>query len=546
MNRLLSPILIPLVALCLALAMAAPAAAHTGSVLTVPVADEGTDVADLIGSTCAEVSPESNDSSLSSRSVDIEPYIIEPEDGANVYGDIEIWATELIDPTGIVSALFEYSPNGSDWYDIGIDYDGTIEAKAVDCTTYQSDIWTQDWAINTLAEGWYYLRVTMASDTSVGQDEVLVYVDPTPPIPVLSEPTLIDGLVAPVTEVVAFEAATTDEDVVCMTLEYLRPTPAIHVDYWWWPWYWEKGIPKKDQHDYGPLKGNPKNSQKWKDDTSCGPTSAGSSLWYWAKKYPKVYGNLTKEAGKQLTQTELIDKLHDYTKTVERSPKTGGEGVSDPNMLKGIREWIKKHGDGLTVKYVKKKDFTFKKYVTELLKCEDLLVSTDRHWMVGNSVSFPKNADGTYDVDFMDPWTGNYTTVKMKKNGDFTKYGRPKDTMIVISPTAEKEKEVLSWVPIDLDTFGGDGWSVLWDTTGINMNEYYILRISMTDANERSGSDMILVYLGARSIGGTTLPTDKLGLMMPWIMAAGALIVLGGVSLAIWSKKRGRERGSSR
>lgn len=47
-------------------------------------------------------------------------------------------------------------------------------------------------------------------------------------------------------------------------------------------------------------------------------------------------------------------------------------------------------------------------------------------------------------------------------------------------------------------------------------------------------------------IGGIILPTDKLGLMMPWIIVAGALIVLGGVSLAIWSKKRGRERGSGR
>ncbi|MGB2798335.1 MAG: hypothetical protein WBC82_00565 [Dehalococcoidia bacterium] len=48
------------------------------------------------------------------------------------------------------------------------------------------------------------------------------------------------------------------------------------------------------------------------------------------------------------------------------------------------------------------------------------------------------------------------------------------------------------------------------------------------------------------SIGGTIIPTDKLGLLMPWIMAAGALRVLAGVSLAIWSKRRGRERASGR
>ena len=42
--------------------------------------------------------------------------------------------------------------------------------------------------------------------------------------------------------------------------------------------------------------------------------------------------------------------------------------------------------------------------------------------------------------------------------------------------------------------------------------------------------------------GGTTLPTDKLGLLMPWIVAAGSLVVLGGLSLAVWSRRRGAER----
>ena len=48
------------------------------------------------------------------------------------------------------------------------------------------------------------------------------------------------------------------------------------------------------------------------------------------------------------------------------------------------------------------------------------------------------------------------------------------------------------------------------------------------------------------SVGGTTLPTDKLGLMMPWIIAAGALIVIGGVLLAVCNRKYGTERGSDR
>ena len=49
----------------------------------------------------------------------------------------------------------------------------------------------------------------------------------------------------------------------------------------------------------------------------------------------------------------------------------------------------------------------------------------------------------------------------------------------------------------------------------------------------------------APPVGGTIIPTDKSGLVMPWIVA-GALIVVAGVSLAIWNRKRGGERASDR
>jgi len=45
---------------------------------------------------------------------------------------------------------------------------------------------------------------------------------------------------------------------------------------------------------------------------------------------------------------------------------------------------------------------------------------------------------------------------------------------------------------------------------------------------------------GCPSVGGTIIPTDKAGLVMPWIMAS-ALIVVAGVSLALWNRKRGAE-----
>jgi uncharacterized repeat protein (TIGR01451 family) len=46
------------------------------------------------------------------------------------------------------------------------------------------------------------------------------------------------------------------------------------------------------------------------------------------------------------------------------------------------------------------------------------------------------------------------------------------------------------------------------------------------------------------TVGGIILPTDKPGLMMPWLIAAVALIALAGVSLVVWSRRQGSPRGS--
>lgn len=468
---------------------------------------------------------------------DVQPYIIDPSNGTNVYFNINISATELTNPESISEATFEYSVNGINWVYIGTDTNGTIEAKATNQISYQYGIWTAYWIIASLSEGWYYLRVTMTNTTlHTGQDQVQIYVDPTPPIPTIIKPTLVDGLWATVTGTV-FQAITADENVVSMKVEYL-PVPT----------YYNKSVPRKNQHDYGPLKGKP-GTPEYDADSSCGPASAGACLWYFAKKYPLIYGDLIKEGGKELNQTELIDRLHNatYTNCKENCPKRRSDGVSDGNMQKGLEEWIKRHGGCLTVELVKKENFTFKKYVTELLESEDLLVSTDSHWMVGNSVNLTKNANDTYNVDFMDPWTGKYITVKMKKDGSFSwdpvkqseKNGnpRPKDTMFVICPCSDKG--VVPWTPIGIDSYGADGWSVSWDTSGLTPCTWYLIRVTMTDANGRKGIDKVLVHI-KKPVGGFSTVVDELSLSFPYFglaIGVASVIVIATVATVVHVKR---------
>jgi hypothetical protein len=52
------------------------------------------------------------------------------------------------------------------------------------------------------------------------------------------------------------------------------------------------------------------------------------------------------------------------------------------------------------------------------------------------------------------------------------------------------------------------------------------------------GVQEVCVHAVEQAVGGTIIPTDKVGLLTPWIAAVGALIVAAGVSLVIWSRRR--------
>ena len=52
------------------------------------------------------------------------------------------------------------------------------------------------------------------------------------------------------------------------------------------------------------------------------------------------------------------------------------------------------------------------------------------------------------------------------------------------------------------------------------------------------GVQEVCVHAIEEAVGGSIIPTDKIGLLMPWIVAAGGLIVALGVSLVVWSRRR--------
>lgn len=454
------------------------------------------------------------------------PVIIEPtvslvSDQNLIFDTVTILVAEDNGATDIISTLFEYY-DGVSWQTIGIDTNGSEPSYSPVGGGGTGDGWSIQWDTVGLPEGTYSLRATMVNNLNEsGQALVDAYLDPTPPIPTIVKPALTDHE-ATVSGVVTIEATTTDEDVSSFTVEVkLVAEPYV------------KGLEKKDQHDY--VYGN----------TGCVPTSWASSLQYLAHDYPTPganrYPDLTKEGGKELNQTELVKKLGEYMKT------NGGTYIS--NWVNGLKKWVKDHGN-YNLKVRKWDNPTYWDYKRELKNSEDVTIGAlkvtkdgDNHMMAGNSVSNKKNADGTYDVDFMDPWRGEIINTKMYPNGTFQyelKTGPPFTKWVTPGPLttlSPAQDEQPGWSKIGTDTDDSDGWSVTWDTSCNPSCTYYLVRGIMKDAKGNEAKTYIIIHI-LEPVGGTIVPVNKLALFKPYISALAIMFAIAAYAIRPGARAR--------
>lgn len=531
------------------------------------------------------------------------PVIIEPvvsfvSDQNLIYGVVTIWVAEDTNVTDVVSTLFEYY-DGVSWHTIGTDTNGTITEKSTINPPVEGDGWSIQWDATGLSEGTYTIRVTMNNTFGeTGQASINTYLDPTPPIPTIIEPALT-SYEATVSGLVTIKATTADEDITSFTVEVKQvPDPyekgvetKKQHDYGDTDGDPNDGNPYRVVRDGGNGKaeaiaagddvqvvpvGNPvapggivvdPGPNHLLDTTQqlpggddyivkgeefggvyCGPTAAASCLRYLAAH---GYPDLVKEGGKELTQRELVEKLAGLMNTRR------DHGTDDGDMVRALRKWIETHGGTqpckeLIVRYwgpIKKlkpvgEKPAFWDYKRELKNCEDVLVSTPKHWMTGNSVSNKKNADGTYNVDVMDPWEGKIINFKMREKlgspgqyeiNPFTKWEKF-DSMVTISPPQEKQP---GWVKIGTDTYGGDGWSVTWDTSEIPSCKYYLVRGIMKDSKGNTAKTYFIVHI-TKPVGGVAVPVNvpvnNPSSLVPWIILTATLTLV--LLSAIIYKKR--------
>ncbi|MBN2102325.1 MAG: lamin tail domain-containing protein, partial [Candidatus Aenigmarchaeota archaeon] len=431
------------------------------------------------------------------------PTFVGPKDGDMVSGEVKLWAIEDEYKENIESAKFEYSSDGVGWNTIGTDNEGEEYATEPMEDDYsgggvpdefnpsaQPNIelegWTMNWDTAGLSEGWYYVKVTMRNSDEIQQSEqMMVYVDPTPPVPVLTtvdDESTIDGVI---------ELIDTTEDENVETIEWeLIPASG----------YYEKGVPGLSQHDYGDGHGV---GGADIGSVYCAPTSTAASLKYWGTHgYPQLmqYPN-----GSTMSDEAIVEELARLMGTNGTSSGGGVTGgTTKGGILRGVREYINAHGGGFIVNDTFNP--TLSDYRRELDAAkEDVLVwlkwyvwdgsdwvRSGAHVVDGNSVNNTRNPDNTTGVDFMDPWTGSIAQKTMSDDGwiRWSDYRWAKVWNIVtISPDVPD-----SGTTVGVDTDGSDGWSAYLNTYSFG-DGIYFLKTTATDATGFSYSQTKLVYI---------------------------------------------------
>ncbi len=404
-----------------------------------------------------------------------QPRLIRPVDNLGerpdlVHGVVNLWATEatgLWDDQVVVTG-FEFSGDGGKrWQLIGEDDDGTVPTFSTFPNTYQRNWWNVPWDVSKYEEGWYLVKVTMTDPRqNIGEDIIEVYIDPTPPIPILTD--LKDHQVF--LEPAEISCATLDEDIVSVVWELQLKLL-----------YYTKGIPYLDQHDYGVGQANNGNMY-------CAPTGSAACLKWWAAHgYPKLGQDL---GGNPLSDTDLVEGLADAMGTSSLS------GTSGAGIFNGLRQWVIDRGLFLTV--TEHTTINPTAIRNELENCkEDVILGIlwntgGGHIVTADSIANFTNADGTTNIDVMDPWVGGIANLTMEPDGDVQWPGKAGVQTTALMATVSPIRLVVSKVPWILI---GEGPVIKWDPTEFDPG-LYLLRATMTDSMGNQGSSYIVARVG--------------------------------------------------
>ena len=440
--------------------------------------------------------------------------------------EVGLSAAQIGGSEEVAQTVFEYSSDGNEWTQIGVDSNGEFEGIVFDTDQdpwyggnkkMGEEGWNSRWDITGFPEGDYLLRATMTDITGrSGSCTRKIHVDRTPPIPIIESPQFGEQ----VSGTVQFVASSIADDVTSMHVKLFLGSPS---------WFNQSGT--------GGARQNPG------DGGICAPTSAANAL-------AGLGDNRVYPPGQEGNDSALEKELEKKMGTDKKNGTNCWKPTGGPNnenetdkMGDAIKAYLEERGigcsndEGYDVKVYKVKinssngvmgivhgsnEITHKEYSKQIrLKQRVILVwadfkinssatfkgwriefpkGTKSHAVTGRGTNSDKDHSGFNEGSIMDT-NGQNKTVKWTNMSDggggnvsvIDEGGGNWKVLIGMWVICPKNKDAVVH-NIGIDNTPQDGFAVAYDTNGVEDGTHVFI-IDLFDSNGIIGSDAIVLEI---------------------------------------------------
>lgn len=401
---------------------------------------------------------------------------INPPGGKFLGERIDLWANDAAGSAIIDRAQFQYYDSG-EWYDIGYDNsDDPVFRNGVDPSGFGNGL-SYLWNTTGLAENDYDLRVII-SDTLGRADTAVVtdHIDPTPPVPVFTQPAFGQNICNGAT----VSVTCSDEDIAYMSFE----RKSIPRDF-------SLPIQVISQYIGGDVNGDPADGNLVSNgefgDYCSGPAAAAMALRLWSGR---GYIYLTNEAGANMSDTLVMKRLFEAMNIQENL------GAYDEEMISGLKTYIVAHYDlfdlpidrtpTMAELYSWMGDYQYAVMVG--------ISGSPGFWMTAAGSEGMTDAFGHATIKMADPISGTIATYPIKEDAGklWIFYDSVwREIGIILGMVARNW--TVQRLSVSGDVNGADGWGFEWDTQSLSEDSLYFMNASVTDLVGNKGFSSVLV-----------------------------------------------------
>ncbi len=372
--------------------------------------------------------------------------ILSPEQSEQITGLANIWAVETAGSDIIDYVRFEYRSD-VDWFEIGSDYDGSRALRNGVDTAGSGTGYSQEWDYSGLTEGTYWLRATVYDTLGrTDADSFQVAVDPTPPHPLLTNPTPLDTLCLPTTLTVTSD----DENLSNVVFEQKTAS----TDY-------EVTVATLDQSAFA--------------DYYCGPVAAAIAMQYW---FDRGFIYIMREGNQYLSIDTVVERMAANMLTNRYS------GTYDDMFYYGLQQYIITHGNELRLGVYWHPDYnTFQSLFQEQELLPILgLGGTAGLYLVAAGVSGLEDSQGRYPMKASDPLTGTIIDIYIRNStgGAEVWYDGSWHSLDVVFAVWGWSHSVTRTY-IGLDNSSAGGWTYNWSAGALDEDSLYFITATAND-----------------------------------------------------------------